>query len=188
MRRYAGGALRRALNAEDFYEATSQGLSIINVDRLNREARHWARLNAGAGGVGKGSKRTFEVRASNLVLFTLGLGMAPRPAFGGPPGFWLDRGTGKAVKADPGQVGNQEFHPKARTPKKRTRGIEAANFLDAPLNRIARDLFSEQFGYPSLMKSLWESATPARRVQLGLTVRPTPFATRVRVGRSTGSG
>lgn len=177
-RRYAGGALRRALADSSFYEASPRGLAIINRRTLNTEARHWARLNAGAGGLGEGSRRRYEIRASNLVIGTLGLDMAPRPAFGVPPGYWLNRsegGTFRGVGAtfaegtpaskrtlqnasDPGRVGLDEFYPTRRRPKRVTRGIEARNFLDAGVARIAEDLFDWDEGYPRLYRNLWERA------------------------------
>lgn len=160
--RYADGKLRSALAGRDFWAADARGLAIINVDVLNKKARQWARLSAGAGGRGSGSRKQFEVRWGNLVVAALGLNMRPSPAFLIPKGYWFDPGSGQPV--GPGARGSSQFYPMGEGPRSRartstsalsdegkrvrvpmqrkrvTRGIEARNFLDAGVRRIARDI------------------------------------------------
>lgn len=148
--RYAGGALRRALASSDFFRATPDGLLFINVGILNKEARHWRRLNFGAGAAGGSAPGSFPVDLFNV---SLGLEADRRPSFTLPPGFWL--GTdGKPVP--PGTPGTSQFFPlQARGGRYtangrpvegrpnaavRTRGIQATNFLDAGVRRIANEL------------------------------------------------
>lgn len=161
-RRYAAGKLRAALGDPTFFEADHRGIRFINTDLLDRRARQWARLSAGAGGRGSGSRRKFEVRWSNLVVTSLGLNMAPSPAFIVPKGYWFDRAGGGPVA--PGARGTAEFYPLGEGPRasarssttrrdsdgrahrvplqrrRISRGIEARNFLDAGVGRMAREL------------------------------------------------
>lgn len=159
--RFAGGKLKAALSSPRFFVATPTGIQFINVDELDATARHWARLNAGAGAVGGGSRRTFDVRWSNLVVASLGLEMSPSPAFLIPRGYWWDAASGQP--AAPGATGTSEFYPLGTGPRSRARatlsaagesgrvnvplqrrrvtgGIVARNFLDAGVARIATDL------------------------------------------------
>jgi hypothetical protein len=160
--RFANGKLRAALGAADFWEADAHGIRFINVDMLNHRARQWARLSAGAGGRGAGSKQRFEVKWGELVVASLGLNMRPSPSFVVPKGYWFDPESGHPV--GPGARGTSRFFPmgegprsgarsslvgknadgkKVRVPMQRrrvSRGIEARNFLDAGVRRIAREI------------------------------------------------
>lgn len=46
--RISGGALRRAIESPDYFRASSEGLAFARTDVLNREAKHWARINYSA--------------------------------------------------------------------------------------------------------------------------------------------
>ncbi len=179
--RYAGGALKRALAADDFYVATPDGLLFVNESRLNKEARHWMRLNAGAGAVGRGSRRRFQVHWSNLVVGEFGADMEARPAFTMPRGYWFNREGGHTVPAGANPPGSDEFYPMGTGPDRGgkttrgaegrvpvgggrgrnrltkrgtpTKGIEARNFLDAGYRRLAHDLPDT---YQRLYQQLWE--------------------------------
>lgn len=161
-RRFADGKLRAALASQDFWEADAQGIRFINVDELNRKAKQWARLSAGAGGRGTGSRQRFEVRWGGLVVAALGLNMRPSPTFMIPKGYWFDPNSGQPV--GPGARGSSQFYPlgegprasarqtttavtqegtRVRIPLQRRRmtaGIQARNFLDAGVRRISREL------------------------------------------------
>ena len=160
-RRFADGKLRQALGSREFWEADARGIRFINVSLLNRKAKQWARLSAGAGGRGSGSRKQFEVRWGNLVVAALGLNMRPSPAFTIPKGYWMDpsggpvgpgaRGTARFFPMGEGPRAGAKSHTTAvddegrrvRVPMQRkrvTRGIEARNFLDTGVRRIAREL------------------------------------------------
>jgi hypothetical protein len=181
--RFAGGKLRAALGSPHFYEATPTALRFINTSMLDETARHWARLNAGASGIGTGSRRRFDISWSNIVIGALGVDMTPSPAFTVPRGYWWN-GDGPT---SPGAPGTSQFHPAgtgpragaSRTltakgeggrrvkvrfqPRRVSRGIEARNFLDAGVARIALDLGP---GYDRLYRELYgerlASVRPAR--------------------------
>jgi hypothetical protein len=158
--RYAGGRLRGALAAGDFYEAAPDGLRFINITTLDRTAKQWGRLAFGALPAGRGSQRQFAVRWSNLVVASLGLAEPPRDAFGIPRGYWWN---GEVVP--PGPPGTAEFYPFGEGPRPRlrsrsggvrttprggmhpTRGVAARNFFDAGYARIAED-------YPKALEGL----------------------------------
>ncbi len=207
-KRYAGGKLRSALNSPRFFEATAAGLRFINVDYLNRTARHWARLNAGAGPRGQGSRRRFTVTWSNLAVAAIGVDQAPRPGFFLPRGYWWARGGGQVVSADPGRIGQDEFYPVGIGPARgRTRldakahrrpgpyvgpgagigkrrpslGIKARNFLDAGAETIARELPK---GYEKLYRDLWEQKAVGPNTKIRATARPRALRTRVRTTRN----
>lgn len=179
--RYAGGKLKAALASPAFFSASERGLEFINVQLLDETARHWARLNAGAGSVGAGSRRSFDIQWSNLVIGALGVGMTPSPAFDLPRGYWFSPGAGPVP---PGERGTSEFYPAGSGPRagantrlfsvgesgKRTgvafqrrrvsRGIQARNFLDAGVARIANDLGP---AYERLYKELYATKVAAVR-------------------------
>lgn len=141
--RYAGGALLRALRRDDFFRATPNGLSIINVAALNREARQWARLNYGAGSAAGSPPGVYVMELLNA---SIGLPPNPRPPFRLPPGFWIRNGE----RVPPGEPGTAQFFPRglARGTGARgrpnvarmTRGIQATNFLDAGVREMARQV------------------------------------------------
>lgn len=117
-RRYAGGALRRALEHPNFVSADAQGFGIINVKILDEEAAHWARLNFGALPAGRGSRDTYQVRFSNLVVASIGLMEGPRPAFFIPRGYWWKPGEGP-YSPSASRKGQDEFYPIGTGPRKR---------------------------------------------------------------------
>lgn len=196
--RFAGGKLKGALASKRFYRATPEGIDFINETVLNKAARHWMRLNAGAGRVGRGSKRRFEVRFSNLVVAALGVNMDPRPAFSMPRGFWFNRAEGQLVAPGANPRGTDEFYPVGEGPGAKTpadlagsprgrgrtrrggraargsptRGIEARNFLDAGVARIAREL---PIQYENLYARLWKDAVITGAKAGGPITGPRPF-------------
>jgi hypothetical protein len=175
-RRYANGALLRAIGAPDFFEASAKGLKFINEDRLNREAKHWRRLNFGtAGGNTVSPPREFRLDWGKLLeaASPISVGLTPdiRPAFRIPRGVWISPGvfypmseiagvgrTGAVVSVvgsrssrggfrRPGRVSPRQHLKESGRP---TRGIASTNFLDAGVAAIARNLlpkFSEVYLY-----------------------------------------
>lgn len=159
--RYSGGALARALSNPDMVKATAFGLYFINVDRLDREARHWRRLNfgAGAGGAeGIEAPGQFPVTGMGLMI---GLEPDPRPSFTMPRGLWLSRG---GVRQPPStdRVGQDAFYLASGSGYEQsggfgiradagriTRGIASRNFLDPPVRLIGARLRPE-------LEGLWD--------------------------------
>jgi hypothetical protein len=147
-KRYAGGALRRAIQSSSFFEATPGGIRFVNTSLLDREAKHWHRLNFGAAPRGEGSRGQFAVEWGGLVIASLGYDQDASPGFLLPRGFWVEGGE----RVSRGIVsGGAEFYPVGELPAgtkvrgrpnaaQRTLGIEARNFLDAGLRRIAQML------------------------------------------------
>lgn len=194
-RRYAAGVLRATLKQRDFYEVTEHGLSMINITQLNQKAKQWARLNAGAGGVGRGSRRSFDVTFSDLVVGAIGLNMEARPAFIMPRGYFFDAGGNKVVRKAEGRRGEDQFWPMGSGPSsgrrrnllakhQTTRGIEARNFLDAGVYRVAVGLGEE---YKVMYGKLWDRGViVARGTGTGAVEGPRPtkmFSVRVRTSR-----
>ena len=182
-RRFAGGALRRALGSKDFYRATADGLQFVNIRTLDKEAAHWYRLNFGAGAAGLGSTARFQVRWHGLVVASLGFDAEPSAPFAMPRGVWVSP-TGERVRAGANPAGTDEFYPQGERPPgirgaptsgTMTRGIEARNFLDAGLRRIA-DLLPR--AYDDIYRDWFNQAR--RKVPTG------PFAqSRISVPRPT---
>ncbi len=154
--------------------------------RMNQEARHWARLNAGAGPIGQGSRGRFPVRWSNLVVASLGLDMDARPAFFLPRGYWFSPGEG-LVSPNAGRTGKDEFYPQGTSPggpfshlrsrrrldgkkagghegpglarRRPSKGIRGRQFLDAGVARIGQELGPT---YERLYENLWKQGTIGR--------------------------
>lgn len=172
--RYAGGRLLRALQSPSFYEATPNGLRFINTSLLNREARHWRRLNFGAGAQGGPGPRSFPID-----LFQASIGLEPdrRPGFRLPPGFWLRNGE----RVAPGRPGTAEFHPgrdSSANPAMMTRGIRATNFLDAGVRRIANEIGP---AYLNMYRQFYNDVQSRVRAEAQLRVRaPQPRSLRFR--------
>lgn len=108
------GNLRRAITQPDMAVGTANEIKYINQDRLNSEARHWARINFGVRGApgAKGGARTkapeqFELLGSgegSRNIGSIGFKIGPRDPMYLPPGFWMFIG-GRAPGATT-RVGN----------------------------------------------------------------------------------
>lgn len=178
-RRFAGGALRRAIQAPDFFEATFEGLLWANVTRLNAEAKQWMRVNYGAGGRAGQRPERFQVRWGNLVVAQLGLRASPRAAFRIPRGFWVGGDGGRAAPGAGARffpVGEQPRGIRGRpTTARMTAGIAASNFLDAGVRRIAREFPIAYTGLVERHMAGVEQRTDTRYRQV---VRGQPFRVR----------
>jgi len=86
--RYAGGALKRALGASDMVVATADGIKYINQDRLNTEARQWARLNFGVAPASTPPGFQGNLTLGGKTIGTVGFRAQPRPPMFLPVGFW----------------------------------------------------------------------------------------------------
>lgn len=177
--RYAGQALLRAIKAPDFFRATPQGIQFINVERLNREARQWKRLNFGAGGGAVRPPGQFGVEFNGLLAATLGLTPDPRPGFKLPPGFWL--GADGVVQRR-GTPGTGRFFPVGGPQKYATYGIVGTNFLDAGVRRIAQAIGPTYYGlFQGHLQEALDKAFAAKAPQVDFKV-PTFRVTGVRRG------
>lgn len=164
--RLSGGVLLRAISSPSFFHATADGLEFGDITYLDSEARHWHRINFGAGERGESESDEFPVFGTALRFDD-----GPSPGFSMPPGVWIENGRrvpagirgssqfypttldegkgGGGLRAALGRAGARSIRrgrPEAMRP---TKGIEAANFMNAGLARIARDL-------PDLYKALTE--------------------------------
>ncbi len=156
--RLSGGVLQRALNSDNIYEASAEGIHFPNVTWLNSEAKHWARLNFGAGeaagsAIYGNAKRKFSVTWDDVVIAQLGFTETKRPAFGIPPGFFVQGEAGR--RGGRARSAGGAFYPTRQGPMRPTRGITPTNFLDAGLARIAREL---PLAYEDLFNEWWVQA------------------------------
>jgi hypothetical protein len=135
----ASGALKRVIGDDNFYEATVQGIRFINTSLLNTEAKHWKRLNfgAGSGAIAVPGKFQLDV-GGQLIGEAIGLNPDPRIGFNMPPGFWL--GPGGQHQAA-GFAGSGVFVPTGKWPRsKKKSGIVTTNFMDAGVKRLVREV------------------------------------------------
>jgi hypothetical protein len=190
-RRFANKVLRKALGDAEFFEATADGIDFVNVDFLNRKAAQWHRLNFGAGSVGGGSGAHFQITWGTVVSASLGYDEPESAAFVLPRGIFM--GPEGPVPAGAFAPGSDMFYPSGeakaaglpmRNQTRRvrmTRGIEARNFLDAGLRRIAREL---PVGYGQLYREWWGQAQtgagPLTQVSSVVPARPVTLRARVR--------
>lgn len=177
-RRYAGGRLEAALKDPSFFKADSTGLEFINVGMLDQRAAQWARLNFGAGAEGRGSRSAQPVRIGTLVVATLGLESTARPAFMMPAGYFVGA-DGAPVSPSEGRVPGAAFYPYRTGPyrgrsyetsggtqqrlpiiSRRLVGFEGRQFLDAGIDRIAREMGP---AYLNLYETLFERGDAAIR-------------------------
>jgi len=196
-RRYAGGALARGLADPNVIRGHADGIDFVNVPVLTRYARQWARINFGALPAGGGSTARFEVRWSNLVIATMGLDGPPREAFSipagrGQKGYWLNgafypSSEGPLGGGSGGSAGERRaLRSEAIWLTKRpTKGIEARNFLDAGLERIAVELPNALRTY---LLRVWRNQEHRAQLQATTTVRLTrltrpPRASVTNIGR-----
>jgi hypothetical protein len=154
------GGLQRAVRSDKFAYSDAHGIYFANTQVLNDEAKHWARLNFGAGkAAGKGGPNgVFRLRFDDRVIGPpVGFRDKPRPGFSMPAGIFFD-GDGNASiprhEFSGASTGN-EFRPGAVTLvktvtrggpgakatvriKKRlpTVGIKARHYLDAGLQGL----------------------------------------------------
>jgi hypothetical protein len=102
----------------------------INLDVLNSEAQHWARINYGAGEAA--GSNPFSVEALSGAE---GLLAGPRDAFNIPRGFWTGDAAGGGFKYKFGESTGQYFFPgswyMARVQP--TKGIQGKHFIEASL-------------------------------------------------------
>lgn len=196
-RRYAGGKLRKVLASKSFFHATPDGLTFINEGALNRAARQWARLNAGAGAAAGGYRAPLAVTWSNVVIGVFGVEMPARPGFMLPRGYWFSRTEGNVVSASEARRGSDEFYPMGTGPfpnrtrlernvkggdpkgpglarRRPSKGIRGRHFLDAGTERIARE-------YAPAMEKLYRELYAAATVgPYSDTVRSAPRPRRLK--------
>lgn len=101
LRRYSGGRLRSVLADQSFFQVSYNSIGIGDLEKLNKEAPQWARLNFGAGGAAGGGSaisggtggggyasnftRYFQAGATTLLEKP-----GPRPPFLIPRGYWFE--------------------------------------------------------------------------------------------------
>lgn len=86
--RYSGGALRNALKAPSLAVGDKDGVKFIDQDRLNLEARHWARMNWGVAPASTPPSWQGKLMFAGQAIGTVGFRVQPRPPMFLPAGFW----------------------------------------------------------------------------------------------------
>lgn len=161
--RYSGGALARALRAPGMFVGSYNGIAFGETNILSQEAKHWARLNYGAGA----KVSQYAPASVTLTLFGTPLGVLvddspKRRAFIIPRGIWV----GDAAEGSHDVFGSATpgFYPTSRKPYKITKGIAARRFFDAGLVYLGANM---TFAYEDLMISWGKQAAAdaARAVQ-----------------------
>ena len=155
-RRYAGGALERALASSDMAIGTYQGVYLYNEEALDLQARQWHRLNFGASPGSGSAPRRFNVNFQGQVMAALGLEDGPSKSFSIPTGYWVNgsfwptveykntfyKGSTRLVGGVPMSTGEGTLSRKGLLVRKQkgphtTRGITAWHFLDAGVEYLA---------------------------------------------------
>lgn len=145
--RFSGGALRRALAHPDMFVGTYQGIAYMNISVLDQEAKHWARLNYGAG---PEATQGPAPRDAHIQLFGQYLGVikATTPftsaGFKMPPGVWVGSGAGNGFEGAKWRSRPPGFYPTAKRPLRfppgRVLSIHGQRFFDAAGVSIAKNL------------------------------------------------
>lgn len=138
--RFSGGALRRALSSPDMAVATDSGISYLNQDRLNLEARHWARLNYGVAPAPKSPSFKGKLTLFGQTIGTIGSQAQQRPPMFMPRGFWVPRrGSGYNTAFGTGAGVRGAFYPLGRSAVYPTRGIIGRNYIDVGLEALVKE-------------------------------------------------
>lgn len=180
--RYSGGILFRALQQPSMAVGDSKGISFVDRDMLNREAKHWMRLNFGAKGSGVSDRpgTRFRFVFDSAVVFSLQFRTQARPAFFLPVGMFYGPG-GERIGRQAARRGMDAFRPTGRKVAiMPTRGIEARNFLDAGLAVIATELPA---AYKVQFEAWFRQGTQAGKAYANQlqVVRPGNYTPKVRV-------
>lgn len=175
-KRYANGRLRRAIDSPLFFYVDARSIRFINTTILDKEAVHWRRLNFGTrGGAAIRPPAQFRIRwgktsgGGELIAAAFGLDPDVRPAFRIPPGVWLEpgifypmgelprgqrpEGAISAVSAREGATARRVAAQRGPRRGRRarvgqwTRGIASTNFMDAGVERIAREIGPTYFRF-----------------------------------------
>ncbi len=128
---------------------TNVRLELFNARALNTRAKHWRRLNFGAGaeGASGGGVRTYRIGGVSGSNLQLSFKQTSRPAYRIPKGYWYDRPGGTNVKpsttAEPGGAfylirKRGDDGPRYQQEPKFSRGFSGRRFLDAGLAAVAR--------------------------------------------------
>ena len=138
------GKLLEALKSPSMAVGTAEGIAFIDVALLDATARHWARLNFGAGPavgrVGTFAKPYARLRFGSNQGVTLKLTNPPRPNFSVPQrGYGHFNGSGQFFLGNPkGGVGRDKgFIVTSGKPSKT--GIAGRHFLDYGLVALAQN-------------------------------------------------
>lgn len=141
--RDSGGKLMNALTSSQMYNAEYDGISFINTEYLDRQAKQWYRLNFGAG-----PAEGFNVRpnrsASNtrITLFGEDTGMSMGlGSFGPSRNFYVPAGRFDSEQSGAAFYPGSQFTRSKSTPFHRgsmsRTGIAAQHFLDEGVRSIA---------------------------------------------------
>lgn len=114
-RRFADGAMKKALEGDEMFLARPDGLLWINAPFLDLNAPQWYRLNFGAGtrGASTPPARAFKVEVFGQNVGSVGLvGFRPSPPFRMPKGFFTSSAVGAATGIKPfGPRAGQAYRP-----------------------------------------------------------------------------
>ena len=128
--RYSNNRLLDALESDTMATGDANGISFVDRDLLDSQARQWRRLQFGAGGNPGGiPERKYRIRFGKSIGETVHFGDPPRGQFNIPQsgrgGFFNERGQFYLIREDedPDEI--------TWISKKPTRGIGARRFLDA---------------------------------------------------------
>lgn len=127
--RYSGGALRNALESDTMVKTDANGISFIDTTTLDAEAKHWYRLNFGAGDKQGRPAYEFNWQIGGQSLGFLSLANPPSPAFRMPRGIW-STGEGGLPAG---------FYPRGRALVSLPVSIGPRRFLDAGLDRFSKN-------------------------------------------------
>jgi hypothetical protein len=110
--RISGGRLKTAIMSRSLAIGTEEGIFFVDEQRLDKEAKHWRRLNFGAKGTaitGRTPSR-FPLRFDDVTLYTVGFPDESRPSFTLPPGYFQSPEGGR-VPFQRSRSGMDQFFP-----------------------------------------------------------------------------
>lgn len=161
MNRYSGGVLKRALQSPEMFAVSAESIAFPNEDILDREAKHWYRLNFGAGTEEQARTHVLRLWGQSSQFY---VNRPAAPAFQMPIGRWGDL----AYNGSPGGYG---FYPRGTSKLPKLSTIRGRFYLEGAVEGMVRAIPKE---YNAMIKRvISESAkageSAANESFLGLT-------------------
>lgn len=168
------GGLLRAIRSKDFVTGDEDGIDFVNRRVMAGSARHWKRLNFGAGEIGDtgGPSPTYKLKYDQRFVADLRFRIPVQPAFMIPKGFFQHGGKKLSPRGEfRGTATGRAFYPRSKVMLSTTVGIRGRHFMEVGLETFAAE-------FPVAMDRLVRDAV-AEKTRAGKAIQ------QVRVSSST---
>lgn len=148
MNRYSGGVLKRALQDPKMVAHSADFIALPNEEILDREAKHWYRLNFGAGTQEQARTHVLRLWGQSSQFY---VNRPPAPAFQMPIGRWGDLTYN-------GQPGGYGFYPRGQSKVPKLSTIRGRFYIEGAVDGMVRTIPQE---YNALIKRVIKESAAA---------------------------